>query len=197
MGGRKRETNRLPGTKKEPYENTKQVAERILQDMLNMPCNAAKFELTHVERHEEETESPSYPGVWTVYRKEMVEGILVLKDKEALDNVGLPGFSPWSASDKLGNTKFFQWMTDETAEAKKVQLKAEAAEAVSTLVRAPIGLGEEALRNHLTTMGVDVSKFGQDGCKTIKQFSAELIRGESTLQQDAASQQLIRIVDVV
>jgi len=195
--GRKRETNRLPGTKKEPYENTKQVAERILQDMLNMPCNAAKFELTRVERHEEETESPSYPGVRTVYRKEMVEGVIVLSDREALDKVGLPSFNAWSASDKAGNTKFFQWMSDQTAEAKKVKLKAEAAEAVSTLVRAPIGLGEEALRNHLNTMGVDVTKFGQSGCKTVKEFSAELIRGESTLQQDATSKRLVRIVDVV
>merc|ERR1712032_1742062 len=118
MGGRKRETNRLPGTKKEPYENTKQVAERILQDMLNMPSNAAKFELRRVERHEEETESPSYPGVRTVYRKEIVEGFIVLTDREALEKAGLPGFSAWSASDKLGNTKFFQWMTVQAAEAK-------------------------------------------------------------------------------
>mmetsp|Transcript_174508 Transcript_174508/g.553940 ORF Transcript_174508/g.553940 Transcript_174508/m.553940 type:complete len:780 (-) Transcript_174508:217-2556(-) len=195
--GRKRETLRLPGTKKEPYENTKQVAQRILKEMLNMSEDAVNWDLSHVERHEEETESPSFPGVRTVYRKEMVEGVVHLTDSGALDKIGLPAFSAWSASDKARNTKFFHWMTDKIAESNKVKLKAEAAEAVSTLVRAPIGFGEEALRNHLVAMGVDISRFGQSGCKTIKEFSAELIRGESTLQQDTASKRLVRVVDVV
>mmetsp|Transcript_59337 Transcript_59337/g.193545 ORF Transcript_59337/g.193545 Transcript_59337/m.193545 type:complete len:787 (+) Transcript_59337:86-2446(+) len=195
--GRKRETLRLPGTKKEPYENTKQVAQRILKEMLNMSEDAVNWDLSHVERHEEETESPSFPGVRTVYRKEMVEGVVHLTDSGALDKIGLPAFSAWSASDKARNTKFFHWMTDKFAESNNVKLKAEVAEAVSTLVRAPIGLGEEALRNHLVAMGVDISRFGQSGCKTIKEFSAELIRGESALQQDTASKRLVRVVDVV
>jgi len=195
--GRKRETNRLPGTKKEPYENTRQVAERILEDMCGMPREAAKFDFRHVERQEEEIESPSYPGVRTVYRKEMVEGVITLTDRSVLDKIGLPSFNPYSASDKAGNTKFFQWMSDKTAEAMKVKLKGESAEAVSTLVRAPIGMAEEPLREHLSASGIDVAKFGQSGCKTIREFSAELIRGESTLQRDPATHKLVRIVDVV
>uniref|UniRef100_A0A7S2P3Y2 Protein kinase domain-containing protein n=1 Tax=Zooxanthella nutricula TaxID=1333877 RepID=A0A7S2P3Y2_9DINO len=195
--GRKRETLRLPGTKKEPYENTRQVAERILQDMLNMTGNAAKFDLMRVERHEEETESPSYPGVRTVYRKEMVEGVITMTGKADLEKVGLPKFDQWNFSDKGGNTKFFQWMTEKEAEAKKVKLKAEAAEAVSTLVRAPIGMAEEPLREHLIEHGIDVTAFGEKGCKTIKEFSAELSRGESTLQLDPVKKELVRIVDVI
>mmetsp|Transcript_60102 Transcript_60102/g.127332 ORF Transcript_60102/g.127332 Transcript_60102/m.127332 type:complete len:789 (-) Transcript_60102:190-2556(-) len=195
--GRLRETLRLPGTKKEPYENTKQVAVRIVQDMLGMPAHAVEWDLKRVERHEEETESPSYPGVRTVYRKEMIEGVVNLKTSDELAKVGLPNFDTWNASDKAGNTKFFQWMTDNVAISKRVKLKAEATEAVSTLVRAPIGMGEEALRNHLTSLGVDVTKYGQPGCKSLKEFSAELIRGESTLQQDPATQKPVRVVDVV
>lgn len=194
--GRKRETLRLPGTKKEPHENTRQTAERILKDMLNINADNVRFDLRKVDRHEEEIESPSYPGVRSVYRKEIVEGVFATTEPSQLSKVGLPGYTSWSATDALGNTKFMQWMTDKQADAKKVKLKAEGAEAVSTLVRAPIGLGEEALRTHLASLRIEVSRFGQDGAKTIKEFSAELIKGEATLMQDNAGA-LVRVVDVV
>lgn len=196
--GRQRETLRLPGTKKEPYENTKQVAERVLQEMLGMPADAVNWNLTTVvERCEEETESPSYPGVRTVYRKEILEGVVQLTDEKALEKIGLPGLRGWHQTDKANNTKFFGWMTDRMAEDKKVKIKAAGSEAVSALVRAPIGMGEEALRTHLAARGLDVSKFGQAGCKSLKEFSSELIRGESHLQQDPVSNVLVRMVDVI
>mmetsp|Transcript_14686 Transcript_14686/g.37679 ORF Transcript_14686/g.37679 Transcript_14686/m.37679 type:complete len:781 (-) Transcript_14686:351-2693(-) len=193
--GRKRETCRLPGTKKEPHENTRQTAERILQEMLGISVSSAKFDLNNIERFEEEMESPSYPGVRTVYRKEIVEGVISTTDRALLQKIGLPNFAEWNAADRAGNTKFFQWMSDKTAEAKKVKLKAEASEAVSTLVRAPIGFNEEMLRTHLKSLGVDPERFGKDGAKSIKEFSAELIRGESALMQVGG--QLQRVVDVV
>mmetsp|Transcript_60680 Transcript_60680/g.159540 ORF Transcript_60680/g.159540 Transcript_60680/m.159540 type:complete len:780 (-) Transcript_60680:278-2617(-) len=193
--GRKRNTVRLPGTKKEPHENTRQTAERILQEMLGIAPTSVKFDLGSIERFEEEMDSPSYPGVRTVYRKEIIEGVVSTMDKVLLEKVGLPGIVEWNAADKQGNTKFFQWMTDKEAESKKVKLKAEASEAVSTLVRAPIGFNEEALRAHLKSLGVDPERFGKDGAKTIKEFSAELIRGESALVQVGGKLQ--RVVDVV
>lgn len=195
--GRRRATFRLPGTKKEPYENTRQVAERIVTDMLKMPPGSVQFDLVHLERHEEETESPSYPGVCTVYRKELVEGVVILNNGQALADVGLPEGTPWNACDASQNTKFFQWMVDKEAESKGVKLRADATEAVSTLVRPPIGLNEDALRTHLNALEIDVSKFGANGCKSIKEFSQELLRGESTLQQEPTTKKLQRIVDVV
>jgi serine/threonine protein kinase len=194
--GRERATVRLPGTKKEPHENTRQTAERVLKDMLKIKANCVKFDLTRIDRHEEEIESPSYPNVVTVYRKEIVEGTVISNDAGELAGVGLPTFADWKATDADGNTKFFEWYTDVQAEAKKVKLKPEGAEAVSTLVRAPIGLSEDALRLHLRSMGVDVTAFGQGTTKTLKEFSAELIRGESTLMQDQDAK-IIRVVDVV
>jgi len=193
--GRKRETFRLPGTKKEPHENTRQTTERILQEMLGIAASSVKLDLARIERFEEEMESPSYPGVRTVYRKEIVEGVVSTVDKALLEKVGLPAFTEWSQADRQGNTKFFNWMSDREAEAKKVKLKAEASEAVSTLVRAPIGFNEEALRAHLKSLSVDPERFGKDGARTIKEFSAELIRGESALTQVGGKLQ--RVVDVV
>lgn len=194
--GRKRETNRLPGTKKEPHENTKQTAERILAEMLSMSTMMVQFKFDTMERYEEETESPSYPGVRTVYRKEMVDGIVSSPDASVMAKVGLPGFATWSAQDHQGNTKTFNWMTEKQMEGKKIKLRAEGAEAVSTLVRAPIGMNEETLRKFLTSLGVDISKYGHDGAKTLKEFSSELIKGESSLIQDASGSAL-RVVDVV
>jgi len=153
------------------------------------------LDLRNIVRVEEEIESPSFPGVTSVYRKEIVEGTISIKNPEALMKVGLPSFSSWTATDTSNNTKTFEWMTAQQAEASKVKLSPGKQE-ISTLVKAPIGYGEEALRAQLTKAGVDVSKFGTPGTKTLKEFSAELIKGESTLLQDEKGGAM-RVVDVV
>jgi hypothetical protein len=193
--GRKRATNRLPGTKKEPYENTRQVAERILKEFLKLDPKGIKLDLNRIERVEEETESISYPGITSVYRKELVEGVFSMTDAAALAAVGLPSFGSWQATDAKGNTKIFNWMTSKQCDDKQIKLQPKNTE-VSTLVRAPIGLNEEALRRHLTNCGVDVSKFGGPDTKTLKEFSAELIKGESTLTEDSSGN-VLRVVDIV
>jgi hypothetical protein len=185
----------MPGTKKEPHENTRQTADRILQEMLNMTGSMVKWDLSNIDRHEEETESPSYPGVRTVYRKEILEGVVTSTDEGLLSKIGLPGFSSYNFTDPLNQTKTFEWMTPGQATGKGVKLKPEENQQISTLVRAPIGLAEDALRQHLTSFGIDVSRFGQAGTRTLKEFSAELIRGEATLVQDGGT--MVRVVDVV
>merc|ERR1712151_1020723 len=57
-------------------------------------------------------------------------------------------------------------------------------------------MGEEELTSYLTKHKVDISKFGKDGTKSIRQFSAELIRGEAQLMEDGKGQ-LSRIVDLI
>lgn len=186
--GRKRETQRLPGTKKEPHENTKQTAERVLQDMCGLKTDMVKFDLNKIDRFEEEIESPSYPGVCTVYRKEIMKASMVNPPPQSLLD-GVKG--------QEGMTKFFTWLTDQQAKDKKVKLEAGGAEAISALVRAPIGLNEAALNEHLTGLGVDTSAFGKSpDVKSLKDFSQELVKGESTLMQDASGT-VTRVVDVV
>lgn len=193
--GRKRVTNRLPGTKKEPYENTRQTAERILREFLKLDPQGVTIDLLKIERVEEENESPSYPGVRTVYRKELVTGEISLSDAGALAKIGLPSNAAWEATDTVGNTKTFNWMTPEQCETMQVALHPKTQE-ISSLVKAPIGLNEESLRRRLVEGGIDVSVFGAPGTRTLKEFSAELIKGESTLTQDASGA-LMRVVDVV
>eukprot|EP00747_Dinoflagellata_sp_TGD_P095108 gnl/TRDRNA2_/TRDRNA2_166350_c0_seq2.p1 gnl/TRDRNA2_/TRDRNA2_166350_c0~~gnl/TRDRNA2_/TRDRNA2_166350_c0_seq2.p1 ORF type:complete len:778 (+),score=217.81 gnl/TRDRNA2_/TRDRNA2_166350_c0_seq2:90-2423(+) len=195
--GRKRQMHRLPGTKKEPHENAKETTDRILKDMLNMGNIKVEFDFDEKEVFEEETESPSYPGVRTVYRKEIVQGSVVTTDTALLNKIGLPACKEWSAEDTSKNTKFFVWLTEKEAVQKhRVKLKAEGSEEVSGLVMAPIGMQEDDLKTYLEGCKVDVGRFGQEHAKTLKEFSTELIKGESALMQDA-NNAVLRVVDIV
>jgi len=159
---------------------------------MNMSPSSISCDLSKIDRYEEETESPSFPGLATVYRKEIVECILKDPDQIAKSQAG----TPFVSTDTVGNQKTWSWMTISEAESQGVKLKAVEAEAISTLVTPPIGLEEEALCTYLTNLGVDIEKFGVDGSKTIKEFSAELIKGEATLMQDTKGR-VTRVVDVV
>jgi len=144
--------------------------------------------LKQIGRFEEEIESPSYPGVRTVYRKEIMRATMNGQPPASLAD-GFKG--------KEGMTKFFTWLPPEQATQKGVKLEATGAEAISALVRAPIGLNVDALREHLSGLGIDVNRFGaESGVKTLKEFSQELVKGESTLMQNASGA-VTRVVDVV
>jgi len=193
--GRQRNILRLPGTKKEPHHNSKQTAEKIATEMLNLGGAKITFDFTQKEIFEEQEESPSYPGVQTVYRKEVIEGTLAGDPKNYIGS-NFKGAKDWFHQDKTGNTKYFAWMTDKALDQKSVKYKAPAeGEDVSGLVQAPIGLEVEELKAYFQKNNVDISKFGVGQAKTLKDISAELIKGESSLMQDAEG--VIRVVDVV
>jgi len=67
---------------------------------------------------------------------------------------------------------------------------------ISPLVHAPIGFSEEDLEVFLRTSNVDIAKFGQDGAKSLKELSEELVKGESQLIRKPDGS-VIRLVDVV
>jgi hypothetical protein len=210
--GRKRQIARLPGTKKEPHESSKETADRILKDLMGMDQCKIQFDYDDKEVFEEEMESPSYPGVKTVYRKEIVEGLVMCTDKDILSKVGLPNGAGWSFTDKKQNTKNFSWLAEKAAIAKGAKLKAEGNEEVSGLVAAPIGLNEEDLRNYLKRhkliddKGAEVklsaykgelpTEENKNGARTLKEFSTELIKGESSLMEDANGR-VMRVVDLI
>jgi len=194
--GRTREgLNRLPGTKKEPHENAVKVAQRVTSDMLNMNECEVVFDYSVTEVFEEEDESPSYPGVRTVYRKEIVEGKVTATQK--LDALRFKSGSVWSHKDTKQFTRALRWQTEKQCQAKGVKLRApEAGADVSGLVHAPVGWEEEELTNYLKTNGVDTKDFGQGRAKTLKDFSNELVKGESSLMQQPDGR-IVRIVDIV
>lgn len=198
--GRTRAIVRLPGTKKEPHENTKTCCQRILKDHLGIEELAVTFNIATKEVFEEETSSISYPGVRTVYRKEIVEGKVTCHQAPVLARYGLDkrdGGGTHSYREPRGSQKEYVWMTERACEENgKIKLRAPAeGEEISGLIQAPIGYSLEELTEFLDKHGVDTTRFGQNNAKTLQEFSTELIKGEASLMQRDG--QVIRVVDIV
>merc|ERR1712137_313827 len=194
--GRSRCIHRLPGTKREPHENSKQTVQRFIKEYLDMGNLSISLDFESREIFEEEMDSPSYP-IFTVYRKEIVQGhVLPSSTKSAMSRAGLPGCTAWSVEDKKRNTKYFIWMREKEALSKKVKVRVTGSEGVSGLVAPPIGMQVDDLRLYLQRHDIDVSLYGQGSAKTLAAFSNELTKGESSLTT-AENGDLIRVVDII
>jgi len=194
--GRRREIPRLPGTKKNPHETLRESAARLLRELTGFVEGTVDFYFDEKEVYEEETESPTYPGVRTVYRKEIIEGIVSTNDSKLISRIGLPLGNDWSTVDSNGNVKFFAWYTPPQALALKVKLTGEDSPDASALVQAPLGLCEEDLCEYLEKNHVDVTTFGSNHAKTLDELASELRKGKSSLMRDPSGQ-LIRVVDAI
>jgi len=194
--GRRRDTHRMPGGKKLPHETSKEVAQRVMKDFLNMDNIAIHFDFDCKEVYEEEEISPSFPGVTTVYRKEIVQCYVHETSRSALGMIGLPEGKNWTAEEANHQIRYLAWMTEEQAVAKGVKLRAEGSEEVSGLVMAPIGLAEDDLAEVLQHNGADPSLFGKGAAKSLKDFSTELVKGEASLMAGVDGG-LVRVVDIV
>jgi len=204
-GQMRSDLNRLPGTKKKPHENIRQAIQRILDQIPNrdvwdsrVVCNLRGREI-----FEKEGESPSFPGVRTIYRTEVVTATTDVRFAIE-DDIGQDPDSPSGIDAGLairrqvsGSTKFFSWMTEEECIRLNVRLSGSDQSAnVSDLVPAPIGLKVRALERYLRANSVDPSLFGQGQAKTLQELSAELTSGESSLMTSPHGE-LVRLVDVV
>jgi len=186
--GRSRTTNRLPGTKKEPHENTKQTCDRIVKEMMNLGKAKVVFDFKAKEAFEKREDSVSYPGVTTVYRTELVDGAFEDSGNKAEESI---------KTDSKGNTKIFNWKDISTCKKEGIEFqRPDGDDGTSALVNAPVGMNEEDLIDYLTRHKVDIAQFGVDKAKTLEEYSKELLSGTSSLVQDTDSS-LIRIVDVV
>jgi len=176
--GRSRSFWQLPGSKKETYENAAQTARRVLEETLNLDPSIVDLQLHHVGLQEEEQGSHSFPGLYTVYRKEVVMGFVSSKDPAMRLRFGLDtgGFS----ATERGCTRKLRWITEQEAEASNLKLQpGSGSNLMSSLVFAPIGLKEGELTEYLQSdLRVDVRQYGQNGAKTLKEFSEQLIKGE-------------------
>lgn len=94
-------------------------------------------------------------------------------------------------------SRTFQWRTEAECQAMGVILRAPVqGTEISPLVHAPVGISEDDLEVFLRTNHMDITKFGVDGVKTLKEFSEELVKGEAQLIRKPDGN-LIRLVDVV
>jgi len=192
--GRSRgEVSQLCGTKKSPHESARQTVARLVKDRLNMEDTKVNFDWEKTEFFEDEEFSPSYPGVRTVYKKEIYEGVVTTSDAAVLARVGLQG--------KANDQKFihtcsknykrsFVWFSESDCKKNKVVKSAPATNKdISALVQAPVGFSEEELSKFLQSNKVEVKE------EALKEFSDELVTGKSQLvRQDG---KIVRLVEVV
>lgn len=80
--GRSRTRRVLPGSKRRPAEDVFTAARRIFADDLQFPLRYFHLTTSPLETVEEHKESPSYPGLNTVYTRHIVECILATKDNQ-------------------------------------------------------------------------------------------------------------------
>jgi hypothetical protein len=154
--------------------------ERTLNNILGPHKSTARYGLKDTEVFETEEDSASYPGVRTVYRKELVKVHLAVS----------PGYS-LSFVDEQGTRRFLSWWS--TSECRGIQLNApDEPEGFSSLVPAPVGIDEDELRLFLRSGGVDLSDVG----RPLEDLSAELVRGECALRRRPDGG-VLRVVDVI
>mmetsp|Transcript_28033 Transcript_28033/g.61208 ORF Transcript_28033/g.61208 Transcript_28033/m.61208 type:complete len:750 (-) Transcript_28033:137-2386(-) len=186
---RERNISQIPGTKKLPHENLSQVAKRVISDRLQMGTDCkVTLNPSSIESYEEEENSPSYPGLQTVYRKQIVEA--------TAEVLGTKQSGAFKSTDQ-GITYSWTWLSEKACQQKNVKLRAPAKTGdISALVPAPVGFKQEELEEYLSKSGVDINKFGENNTKTLQEFSEELTKGEATLTRRNDGK-VIRVVDVV
>jgi len=199
--GRERiELNNLPGGKKRPHENGRQTVERILSERLKLQGFGITFDFVNREYLEEDDESPNYPGVRTVYRKEIFEGLVGTKDPEKLATLGLlDSMQPlYTAQGDDRYIRTFAWRSEGGCYARGIRVMApKQGEHVSPLVPLPVNYDEEELKALLEENHLDATAFANEkGKGSMAKLEEELQIGEAVLSRGPDGRWM-RIVEVV
>lgn len=166
--------------------------------MLGMSDGVIDWMPSQIEAFEQVENSKEYPGIQTVYRKEIMVGQVSSTDPAVLSKLGIGGDNTMSfAQGKLKRT--FEWIPAADCAKRRIRISAKSdkdGQDFSALVYPPIGLEEEELNEFLSKNHVDTNKWGKGTCKTIQDFSEELVKGEATLIRQPNGK-IARVVDIV
>lgn len=145
--GRMRRNVWLPGCRKLPQERSFMAAHRVAEER----CMLGDLELTFCAEEEKEvrqikTTSPSFPGLPTVYRKEIFNCYVDVEtsSQQELSRAGLPDERKWQTIDANGNTRYFAWTTKEEF-ARPVEGKADQEQDVGDMVLTPVALPQDQM----------------------------------------------------
>lgn len=188
----------LPGNKKEPHESFAEAAQRTATDALTMGDCRIVFDSKSVESIEEDFESPSFPGVRTVYKKDIITGTVTTRDANVLARIGVIGGGGLEVQNEKKYTKFYKWMLASECDPQRVRLTSPTGKGgdISALVSPPIGLNASELVQLLEQNQIDISKWGQGTYKSLEDLGEELVNGETTLMK-TRSGRMVRVVDIV
>jgi len=196
--GRVRNVQQLPGNKQSPHESVFQTAERLCREALNMSdCNIV-FDLPTIESFEEDVDSPSFPGVRTVYQKDIISGTVKTTKNAILQRIGMgSGLREFAIQDLTKYTRTYSWMSGVDCDARGIRLQAANQRGdISALVYPPIGWNSEELLDLLEQNNIDITAWGRDTYKSLEDLSEELVKGESTLIKRPDGK-MFRVVDIV
>eukprot|EP00930_Biecheleria_cincta_P049506 TRINITY_DN346_c1_g1_i1.p1 TRINITY_DN346_c1_g1~~TRINITY_DN346_c1_g1_i1.p1 ORF type:complete len:819 (-),score=126.21 TRINITY_DN346_c1_g1_i1:65-2521(-) len=181
-------SHQLPGSKKRPYESGQDAVERIFRERLNVTefSKCIKIDINRREYVEEAEESSSYPGVRTVYRKEIFACSVESANESIVQQLA-----------QGQETRSYGWLTEAECTDLGVTVRApQEAGSFSALVNAPVGYTYDELVTCLQQTGFDMSGFGKGTTKSLQEFSDELLSGVSALIKKPNGT-LVREVDVV
>lgn len=209
---------RLVGGKKEPYESTSRCVARYLKKLFGDYATDVSVDLDNLISWEERQESPSYPGVTTVYYKELVECRLSTSDVKlfqrfpASSTVQTPSFGMLNFAEQMfggqqtlqpepeghSNKKQNMWITEDAWRGAHLEMfgSRHGKLDVSSVVKAPIGLKRQDLEDLLQSNGIDTALYGKHGAVSLADFASELIRGEASVITDT-NENVVRLVDMV
>lgn len=121
--GRKFETYRLPGNKRERAETPKDSIQRLISEKLKMNGLTINVNYDKTDIYTEEKQSESFPGIQTLYCMEIIGGFVTSTDIGIRAEFGLDEEEgKFSITDAKQNVRTFGWLTEEQAMGKQVKL---------------------------------------------------------------------------
>eukprot|EP00405_Crypthecodinium_cohnii_P027370 CAMPEP_0206504070 /NCGR_PEP_ID=MMETSP0324_2-20121206/55205_1 /ASSEMBLY_ACC=CAM_ASM_000836 /TAXON_ID=2866 /ORGANISM="Crypthecodinium cohnii, Strain Seligo" /LENGTH=314 /DNA_ID=CAMNT_0053993047 /DNA_START=140 /DNA_END=1084 /DNA_ORIENTATION=- len=167
------------------------AAHRVLSQIFDMARNLVTFDFGGSEIFEKAEEHVSYPGVRTVYRTELVCGHLDETNEEGVPFVPDSGIGEFIFKDEEGEARKYCWLSEADCSASGINLGvARGNQEFSSLVQAPVAMGDDSLRKILECSGVELSGFA------LERLSLELVKGESRLRQ-VTDGGVMRVVNLV
>jgi len=196
-------TDRLPSSCWKPHENPQEASQRILAEVCGMEDCDVEFDYFERETFKVEVESPEYPGLRTVYRKQIISGVVKETDAGKLARIGIapPGAFRsqnqeflWVPADSVESGR--KRINTGGEEVSRVGKSPESALELASIVNAPLGMNDSVLQDFLQSNRIDISAFGQGQSKTFDELCEELRMGTARLHADSSGK-VRRVCDIV
>jgi len=141
------------------------------------PESQIVFDYNDVQTFEESHQSKTFPAIWTVYKKQFVEG--TWHDAEAW-RMYFGTADEWTHTNSVKDTRNFRWMDSQQLDAVGMIYQCPRSRTYSTLVRAPMGISKSQLEEELQKYHVDTSNWGQPNTRSLMDLVDEMLDGFCT-----------------
>jgi len=176
----------LPVAVREPHEQIKETAVRLLRDQLGLPDGAVHIGADSPAYTEEEVTS-AIEVLPSIQCKYTVDCEVATRDTKVLRKIGFPGGRPWSCKGKR-----LAWV-DALLLDGAMGPTVSADGVISRLVPAPFGPTLSELKKFMQRKGVDISPATH---KSLEDLFAETRKGDASLVLDPKGD-ITHVIDIV